>query len=109
MVVADKNKRLFKNKKFEDIENMQCLWHPFGNHTTRDCCIFIERYPRKYPRKNSKLEKKGDDQKKEEDNQNNQGDKRNLGSRSKHQDKLALWTIMAAEPATSIGLNIQSS
>jgi hypothetical protein len=28
-----------------------------------------------------------------------------LGSRSKYQDKLALWTIMTAEPATPRYLN----
>lgn len=47
MAVADKNKKFFKNKRFEDIENMPCIWHPLGSHTTGDCRIFIERYTRK--------------------------------------------------------------
>lgn len=112
MAVTDKNKIFLKNKRFADIENMSCIWYPMGSHTTRDCRIFIKRYTRK----NNKLEKKEDNQKKEEDNQgDNRFQKSNgtlavifsgvPGSRSKHQDKLALRTIMAAEPAAPHYLN----
>jgi hypothetical protein len=45
--VADKSKKFSKFKKFEDIENMHCIWHPQGNHVTRDCRIFLDRYTRK--------------------------------------------------------------
>jgi O-glycosyl hydrolase len=36
-----------KFRRFEDIENMHCIWHPQGNHTTGDCRIFIDWYARK--------------------------------------------------------------
>jgi hypothetical protein len=105
--MADKSKKFSKFRKFKDIENMHCIWHPQGNHTTGDCCIFLDRYTRK----GNKGDKKEDDHKKEEDNiedkefQQSKGIvavifARILGSRSKHQDKLALRTIITAEPAT---------
>jgi hypothetical protein len=28
MAVADKAKRFSKPRKFEDLENMPCIWHP---------------------------------------------------------------------------------
>jgi hypothetical protein len=45
--VADKSKKFSKFKKFEDIENMHCICHAQGNHTTRDCRIFLDIYTRK--------------------------------------------------------------
>lgn len=88
---------------------------------TGECRFFLEQYLRKDNKSNGKE----DDQKKEE---GDQGDHRFQkpkgtvtvifsrvpGSRSKHQDKLALRTIIAAEPVTpspgtSIGHNIRSN
>jgi hypothetical protein len=91
LAVANKSKKFLKFKKFEDIENMHCIWHPQGNHTTGDCRIFLDRYTRK----GNNGDKKEDNQKKDEDNP---GDKvfqqskgivvaifaRILGSRSKY-------------------------
>jgi hypothetical protein len=42
-----KSKKFSKFKMFEDIENMHCIWHPQENYTTRDCCIFLNKYTRK--------------------------------------------------------------
>jgi hypothetical protein len=42
-----KTKKFSKFRRFKDIENMHCIWHPQGNHTTRDYRIFIDRYARK--------------------------------------------------------------
>jgi hypothetical protein len=47
VAMADKTKKNSKFKRFEDIENMHCIWHLQGNHTTGDCRIFIDRYVRK--------------------------------------------------------------
>jgi hypothetical protein len=79
---------------------------------TRDCRIFIDRYTRK----GNNGERKEDNQKKDEDNQEDKQFLKSKGtvavmftgvpsSRSKHQDKLALRNIMAAEPATPRYLN----
>jgi hypothetical protein len=95
--MPDKSKKFSKFKKFEDIENMHCIWHPQGNYTTGDCCIFLN----KYTRKGNNGDKKEDNQKKDEDNLEDKGFQKSkgivavifsgvLGSRSKHQDKLAL-------------------
>jgi hypothetical protein len=35
--VVDKMKKFSKFRRFKDIENMHCIWHPQGNHTTGDC------------------------------------------------------------------------
>jgi len=100
--MIDKAKEPFsKPKKFDVIENMHYIWHPHDNHTTRDCGIFIDRYTRK----NNKGDQKEDDQKKEDD-QGDKGFQKSKGpvveifaglpgSRSKHQDKLALRAIEA--------------
>jgi hypothetical protein len=112
MAVANKAKKFSKPRKFEDIENMHCIWHPNGNHTTRHCRIFVDRYTRK----GNNGEIKEDNQKKDEDNREDKGFQKSkgtvavifagvLGSRSKHQDKLALQTIMVAELATPRYLN----
>jgi hypothetical protein len=37
VAMADRTKIFSKFKRFEDIENMHCIWHPQGNHTTGDC------------------------------------------------------------------------
>jgi hypothetical protein len=92
---------------------MHCIWHPEGNHTTGDCRIFIDQYARK-EKKNK--EKEEDNKKKNEDNTKDKGFQQSKGivlvifsgipgSRSKHQDKLALRSIMAAEPAVPRYLN----
>jgi hypothetical protein len=47
MVVADKANKFSKPRKFDDIENMHCIWHPNSNHTTGDYRIFIGRYTRR--------------------------------------------------------------
>jgi hypothetical protein len=47
IAVADKLKNFSKFRKFEDIENMHCIWHPQGNHTTGDYRIFLDPYTRK--------------------------------------------------------------
>jgi hypothetical protein len=47
VAMADKTKKFSKFRRFEDIENMHCIWHPQGNHTIGDYQIFIDRYARK--------------------------------------------------------------
>jgi hypothetical protein len=47
IAMADKTKKFSKFRRFEDIENMHCIWYPQGNHTTGNCQIFIDRYARK--------------------------------------------------------------
>ena len=112
VVVADKSRKFSKPRKYDDIENMHCILHPKGNHTIGDCYTFNDRYTRK----DSKGSVKEDNQKKEEDNLEDKGFQKSRGtvavifagvpdSRSKHQEKLALRTIMAVEPATPRYLN----
>jgi hypothetical protein len=64
VAIADKEKKIFKSWKFDDLENMHYIWHPNGNHTIEDCHIFIDRYTRK----SNKADRKEDNQKKDEDN-----------------------------------------
>jgi hypothetical protein len=47
VAMAEKTKKFSKFRRFEDIENMHCIWHPQGNHTIGDYHIFIDRYARK--------------------------------------------------------------
>jgi hypothetical protein len=112
IAMADKTKKFSRFRRFEHIENIHYIWHPQGNHTTGDCRIFINRYARKGKNK----DKQEDNKKKDEDNTEDKGFQhlkgtvavifsRVLGSRSKHQDKLALRSIMAAEPAVPRYLN----
>jgi hypothetical protein len=112
MAITDKAKKFSKPRKFDDFENMHYIWHPNRSHTTGDCRIFIDRYTRK----GNNGERKEDNQKKDEDNQEDKGFQKSKetvavifigvpGSRSKHQDKLALRTIMVVEPATPRYLN----
>jgi hypothetical protein len=88
------------------------LQHPQGNHTTGNCWIFIDRYTRKGKNK----DKQEDNKKKDEDNTEDKEFQQPkgivaviffgvLGSRSKHQDKLALCSIMATKPAIPRYLN----
>jgi hypothetical protein len=91
---------------------MHYIWHTQGNHITGDCRIFIDQYTRK-----GKNNDKEEDNKKK--NKDNTEDKRFQqlkgtvvvifsgvsGFRSKHQDKLDLRSIMAAEPAVPRYLN----
>ena len=110
--MADKSRKFSKPRGYDDIENMRCILHPKGNHTTRNCNTFNERYTRK----DNKVNTKEDNQKKDEDNHEDKGFQKSRGtvavifagaldSRSKHQEKLALRTIMVAEPATPRYLN----
>jgi hypothetical protein len=112
LAIAEKAKKFSKPRKFDDIEHMHYIWHPNRNHTTEDCRIFIDRYTRKC----NNGDRKEDNQKKDEDNHKNKGFQKPKGtvavifagvpgSRSKHQDKLVLRTIMAAELATPRYLN----
>jgi hypothetical protein len=90
---------------------MPCIWHPGSQHTTGECYFFLKRYTRIDNKSNGKE----DDQKKEGNQRDNgfQNPKGTVamifygvpGSRSKHQNKLALRTVMAAEPATPRYLN----
>jgi len=95
--VADKSRKFSKPRRYDDIENMQCILHPKANHTIRNCYTFNERYVRK----DSKGNIKEDNQKKDEDNQEDKGFQKSRGavavifagvpdSRSKHQEKQAL-------------------
>jgi hypothetical protein len=116
VTIADKTKKFSKFRRSEDIKNMHCIWHPQGNHTTGDSRIFIDRYARKGKHK----DKEEDNKKKDEDNPEDKGFQKPKetvtiifsgvpGSRSMHQDKLALCSIMAAEPAVPRYLNWSQS
>jgi hypothetical protein len=65
VAVAYKAKKFSKPRKFEDLKNMPCIWHPGNSHTTGDCRFFIEQYTRK----DNKGDKKEDHQKKDDDDQ----------------------------------------
>jgi hypothetical protein len=69
VAMANKTKKFSKFRRFEDIENMHCIWHPQGNHTIGDCRIFIDRYTRKGKNK----DKQEDNKKKDEDNTKDKG------------------------------------
>jgi hypothetical protein len=64
IAMANKTKKFSRFRRFEDIENMHSIWHPQGNHTTRDCRIFIDWYARKGKNK----DKQEDNGKNDEDN-----------------------------------------
>jgi hypothetical protein len=74
---------------------MHYIWYPHGNHTTKECCIFIDKYTRK------KGDNKEVNQKKEEEDQGDRGFQKSKGtvamifagfpgSRRKHQDRLSV-------------------
>jgi hypothetical protein len=69
VTMVDKMKFFSKFRRFEDIENMHCIWHPQGNHTIGDCQIFIDRYARKEKNK----DKEEDNKNKDEDNTEDKG------------------------------------
>jgi hypothetical protein len=69
VAMADRTNFFLKFKRFEDIENMHCICHPQGNHTTGDCRIFIDWYARKGKNK----DKQEDNKKKDEDNTEDKG------------------------------------
>ena len=112
VVVTDNSRKFSKPRRYDDIENMRCILHPKGNHTIGDCYTFKDHYTGKDSKENTKE----GNQKKEEDNHEDKGFQKSRGivavifagasdSRSKHQEKLALRTIMAAEPVTPRYLN----
>jgi hypothetical protein len=74
--VVDKAKKFSKPRKFDDIENMHCIWNPNENHTTGDCRIFIDQYIRK----GNNGEIKEVNQKKDEDNQEDKGFQKSKGT-----------------------------
>ena len=109
--MADNSKKFTKPRRYDDIENIRCPLHPNGMHTIRNCYTFNERYTRKDSKGNNK-----EDNQKKGDNLEDKGFQKSRGivavifagvpdSRSKHQEKLVLRTIMAAEPATPRYLN----
>ena len=58
--MADQSKKFSKPRGYDDIENMRCILHLKGNHTTGNCYTFNERYMRK----DNKVNTKEDNQKK---------------------------------------------
>ena len=54
VAVADKSRKFSKPRRYDGIENMQCIWHPKANHTIRNCYTFNERYTRKDSKGNTK-------------------------------------------------------
>jgi hypothetical protein len=36
VAMTNKTKKILKFRRFEDIENMHCIWQSQGNHTTED-------------------------------------------------------------------------
>ena len=54
IAVADKSRKFSKPRRYDDIENMQCILHPKANHTTRNCYTFNEQYIRKDSKGNTK-------------------------------------------------------
>jgi hypothetical protein len=75
LAVADKSKNFSKFRKFKDIENIHCIWHPQGNHAKGDCRIFLDRYTRK----GNKGDKNEDNQKKGQDNIEDKGFQQSRG------------------------------
>jgi hypothetical protein len=62
VTVADKAKKFSKPRKFEDLENMPCIWHLGSSHVTGDYRFLIERYTRK----DNKGDRKENHQKKDD-------------------------------------------
>jgi hypothetical protein len=117
---TDKSKKSSKPRRFEDLENLPCPWHPNSSHTASDWWNF-----KNYTRKNDSAKGKGklDDDNKDQEDQRDKGFQKSKGvvniifagvpsSKSKQQEKLALRSISAAEsaiPSTSIGPSTQSN
>ena len=74
--MADKSRKFSKPRGYDDIENMRCILHPKGNHTTGNCYTFNERYTRK----DNKVNTKEDNQKKDEDNHEGKGFQKSRGT-----------------------------
>ena len=54
IAVADKSRKFSKPRRYDDIENMHCIWHPKGNHTIENCYTFNDRYTRKDNKEDNK-------------------------------------------------------
>ena len=54
MAMADKSKKFYKPRRYDDIENMHCILHPNGKHTIENCYTFKDRYTRKDSKENTK-------------------------------------------------------
>jgi hypothetical protein len=78
VAIADKAKKFFKPRKFEDLENMPYIWHLGSSHTTGNCRFFIEQYMRK----DNKGDRKEDHQKKDDDDQRDKGFQNSQGDSS---------------------------
>ena len=74
VAVANKSRKFSKPRKYDDIENMQCILHPKGNHTIGNCYTFNDRYTKKY----NKVNTKEDNQKKMKTHMKTR-DSKNLG------------------------------
>jgi hypothetical protein len=54
IAMADKTIFFKKFRRFKDTENMDCIWHPQGNHIIGDCGIFIDLHARKGEKRKKK-------------------------------------------------------
>ena len=54
VAMADKSKKFYKPRRYDDIENMHCILHPNGKHTSGNCYTFKDRYTRKDSKENTK-------------------------------------------------------
>ena len=54
VAAADKSRKFSKPRRYDDIENMHCIWHPKGNHTIGNCYTFNDRYIKKIVRETLK-------------------------------------------------------
>ena len=61
VAMADKSRKFSKRRGYDDIENMRCILHPKGNHTTGNCYTFNERYTRKDNKVNTKEDNQKED------------------------------------------------
>ena len=91
VAMADKSKKFYKPRRYDDIENMHCILHPNGKHIIGNCYTFKDRYTKKDSKENTKE----DNQKKDENNHEDKGFQKSRGtvavifagapdSRSKH-------------------------
>ena len=76
VAIDNKARKFSKPRRYDDIENMQCIWHPKSNHTIRECYTFKDRYTRK----DSKESTNEDNQKKKKTTMKTR-DSKNLGGR----------------------------
>lgn len=108
----DKSKKSSKPRQFEDLCGLPCPFHKNSRHTAVECRQLKDLG---FNSKDDKGKDK-DNNKKDEEDQDDQGYQHPKGvvavifagvptSSSKRQEKLALWDIMAAEPATPKYLN----